>query len=92
MTMDPDTLSGSIVVSEPKLFRMPETFEQLSSGAGLTPAQCALIRASLSKARVETARLVQQTDAITERVEILRDSRSPQGAQGVPRADGSSRA
>lgn len=85
-------MSGSIVVSAPKLSRMSETFEQQSSGAGLTPAQCALIRASLNKARMEATQLVQRADAVTERVLTRRSSRSAQGAQVAPQADGSPRA
>lgn len=90
--MDPDNVSGSIVVSAPKLSRMSETFEQQSSGAGLTPAQCALIRASLNKVHMEATRLAQRADAVTERVLTRRSSRSAQGVQVAHRADGSSRA
>lgn len=85
-------MSGSIVVSAPKLSRMSETFEQQSGGAGLTPAQCALIRASLNKARMEATRLVQRADVVTERLLTRRSPRSAQGAQVATQADGSSRA
>lgn len=90
--MDPDSLSGSIVVSAPKLFRMLETFEQPSTGAELTPAQCALIRASLARVRMEATRLVQRADAVTERVLTRPSSRSVQVVQCGRQADGSSRA
>lgn len=92
MTMDPDTLSGSIVVLPPTLFHMTETFERNCGEAGLTPAQCALIRASLNKARMETDRLIHRADAVTEMVLNRLSRRSAQGAQDAPREDGSSRA
>lgn len=89
--MDPDNVSGSIAFSAPKLSRMSETFEQQSSGAGLTPAQCALIRASLNKVHLEATRLVQRADVVTEQVLTRRSSRSALGAQVAHQADGSSR-
>lgn len=90
--MDPDTLSGSIVASAPKLSHMAETFEQPSNSTGLTPAQCALLRASLGKARAEANRLIRQAEDITERVLTRRNPQSARVVQGGPQVDGSSRA
>lgn len=57
---------------------MPGINEQSGELEGMTPAELALIKASLSEARAKVERLLRRADELTATVE----SRYPQAAQG----------
>lgn len=59
------------------LIGMPGIKERSSELEGMTPAELALIKASLSEARVKVERLLRRADELTAMVE----SRCPQAAQ-----------
>lgn len=82
MKEDPDSLSGSSVVSGHMLIGMSAIYEQRSELAGMSPAEFALITASMRQARGAVEGLLRRTDELTATV----DSRYRQAAQGDPTA------
>jgi uncharacterized protein YlxW (UPF0749 family) len=90
--MDPDTLSGSIIVSAPKLSHMSKTFEQHHGRTALTPAQHALLTASLRRAQTDVASLARRVHSVTERATSCQRSSHAPHVQHAQPAVGSSRA
>jgi hypothetical protein len=68
MTMDPDNVSGSIVIGAPMLACMTEKSDWRSGVKGeLSPVEYALILASLKQLRGEAEQLLRRADSLTAR-------------------------
>jgi hypothetical protein len=67
MTMDPDNLSGSIVIGTPMLAGMTEKSDWRSVKGELSPVEYALILASLKQLRGEAEQLLRRADSLTAR-------------------------
>lgn len=71
-------MSGSSYVPAHMLIGMSGSCEQVNRSACLTPAELALIKASLGEARTRVDQLIQRANALTKKVESF----LPQSAQG----------
>lgn len=72
-------MSGSLSVDGRMLVGMSGTNDRVGELGGLTPAELAVIQASLSKARATVERLVRRADELTARVESRRQRAAPGG-------------
>lgn len=67
MKEDPDSLSGSSGVGAHMLIGMSGSNEPRTAELGMTPAEFALIKASLRQARAKAESLLSRADRLTER-------------------------
>lgn len=80
-------MSGSSVVHGYMLIGMSGINERSGELEGMTPAELALIKASLRDARVKVERLLRRADELTAQVESLYPQ-AAQAGQAGPRAVG----
>lgn len=80
-------MSGSSAVPGYMLIGMSGSNERSGELEGMTPAELALIKASLSEARVKVEQLLRRADELTATVES-RYLQAAQPGQAAPRANG----